>query len=144
MKDSRAIPISLQIVAALSLIYGIGTVISMIIKLASGQISIDMGVLGIPVYFGLRRFSPGWRTFTLVCIWVGLIMCPILFIAGLFPQTPATFKVFGYRISHIPPIWLSIFSLPMFFFQLWQYRVLTNPQIRSLFFPTPHMINHRA
>lgn len=137
MKDHQPIPTALQVVAALFLFYGIGTVVGMLVLLASGSVRIDFWALGIPTFFGLRRFSIGWRTFALVCIWFGLIICPIAFVYGLISGTPTHFKFFGIRMGQeIAPVWLSVASVPMFLFELWQYRVLTRPDIRALFFPT--------
>ena len=134
MKDHQPIPIALQVVAALFLINGVGTLVGMLVLLASGSVRIDFWVLGIPTFFGLRRFSIGWRTFALVCIWFGLIICPVAFLFGLFGSTPTHFKLFGIRMGQVAPIWLSVASVPMFLFELWQYRVLTRPDIRALFF----------
>jgi hypothetical protein len=134
VKDRSSIPIALQIVALLFLLYGISSVIGMLVRLASGSINIDFGFLGIPTYFGLRRFSIGWRTFALVCIWIGLIMCPLAFVFGIFVSAPTYFKMFGIRIAEIAPLWLSVVSVPIFILEFWQYRVLTSPQVRALFF----------
>ena len=135
MKDHQPIPTALQIVAAIFLLYGVGTVVGMLVLLASGSVRIDFWFLGIPTFFGLRRFSIGWRTFALMCIWFGLIICPIAFLHGVTGSTPTYFKLFGIGIGQIAPVWLSVASVPMFLLQLWQYRVLTRPDIRALFFP---------
>jgi hypothetical protein len=134
MNDRSSIPAALQIVAVLFLLFGISSVIGMIVRLASGSVHIDFGFLGIPAYFGLRNFSTGWRTFALVWIWIGLIMCPLFFAFGIFGSAPTYFTVLGIRIANIAPIWLSVISVPIFILEVWQYRVLTNPQIRALFF----------
>ena len=144
MKDSTPIPTTLHIVAVFFLLYGIGSIIGMVVHLVFAHIRIDFGFLGIPAYFGLRRFSTGWRTFTLYCIWMLLIMSPISFIAGLVPDSSARLEMFGYHFAHIKPIWISVLSVPMFLLALWQYRVLTRPDILRLFLPPPYMINHRA
>ena len=111
MTDDRFIPSTLQIVAVLFLLCGISSVIGMIVRLASGSIYIDFGFLGLPTYFGLRRFSVGWRTFALVCIWVGLIMCPVAFVFGFVGGAPTHFRLFGIRLAEIAPIWLSVVSV---------------------------------
>ena len=136
MNNPRPIPISLQIVALLFLLGGLCSLIGTIIRLTAGFINIDCGFLGIPTYFGLRRLSLGWRTFALVCLWLGLIVSPILFIFGLFSHAPGDATLFGFHFAQVAPIWLSVVSVPMFLLELWQYRVLTHPKIRPLFFET--------
>ena len=141
MKDHHSIPTSLQIVAVLFLLGGISSVIGMVIRLVSGSIHIDFGFLGIPTYFGLRRLSLGWRTFALVCIWIALIMCPIAFVFGIFFSASTFVELFGVRLASVSPIWLSVVSVPVFLLEFWQYRVLTAPKIRDLFFTVPNAHN---
>ncbi|MHA3774901.1 hypothetical protein ACXR0O_25560 [Verrucomicrobiota bacterium sgz303538] len=131
---SRRIPSALQIVAFLFLVHGIFSAIGIAVRLSSGFINIDLGVLGIPTFFGLRRLSVGWRTFALVYIWIALISCPVLFLVGILADAPTSVRMFGKKLAQVSPIWLSIVSIPVFILVLWQYRVLTRPQIRALFF----------
>jgi hypothetical protein len=141
MKKTYQLPSALQLVAVLFLIHGILSAIGIAVRLISGSIYIDLGVLGIPTYFGLRRFSVGWRTFALIWIWITLIACPVLFLVGILLDAPAAIKIFGVNLAQMSPIWLSIVSVPVFVLALWQYRVLTRPQIRALYFgdsPAPN------
>jgi len=101
--------------------------------MTQGHFSLDLGVLGIPIYFGLMRRSGGWRTCALVFLWVGMLMAPVAFITGLASGSPAYFKVFGVQLSSLSPVWLSVVSVPFFLLNLWQYRVLTHPEIRASF-----------
>ena len=58
-------PRDLRIVALLFLLGGLLPLAAMI---SSGEIDLRIcGVWGIPVFLGLRNFSPWWRTFALVC-----------------------------------------------------------------------------
>src|SRR5690606_32982297 len=100
---------------------------------SSGAIYLDFDVLGIPTFFGLRRLSAGWRTFALVCLWIQLIACPVFFLLGIFWKSPTAFEIFGQKVASVPHIWVSILSIPMFLLALWQYRVLTRDDIRTLF-----------
>ena len=141
MKENQSIPTALQVVAILFLLGGISSVIGMVIRLVSGSVYIDFGFLGIPTYFGLRRLSLGWRTFALVCIWLALIACPIAFVIGIFYSASTSAEVFGIPFAQVAPIWLSVVSVPIFLLEFWQYRVLTRPQIRALFFVPPNAPN---
>ena len=79
-------------------------------------------VLGFGIYFGLRRFSTGWRTCALVLIWIQLIVIPVIFVFGASARVPA-FYAAG--------------CLAWYLLQLWLYRVLTRPDIRNLFYDQP-------
>ena len=137
MTEPRSIPQALAIVAILFLLGGIFSAIETLGKLASGSLYINFGILSIPAYFGLHRFSSGWRIYALISIWLGLILFPIFFIYGFFASTPATVNFDGIPVGHIAPVWLSLISVPLFFLELWQYRVLTRPDIRALFYSNP-------
>lgn len=134
MEDRKdKIPIALNIVAIIFLLGGISSAIGMLIRWLDGQVHIDFGILSIPTYFGLRRFSRGWRIYALVCIWVVLVACPIFFVFGFVSQ-PADFSFFGLSTGKVPSFWISIVSVPLFLVSLWELRVLTRSDIRSKFF----------
>ncbi len=79
------------------------------------------------------RLSRGWRTCALVFLWLGMLLAPVAFFMGLAANSPAYFQVLGVRLASISPVWLSVVSVPYFILNFWQYRVLTRPDIRSLF-----------
>lgn len=99
-----------------------------------GSFRLDFGVLGFWIFFGLRRFSPGWRACALVFIWFALIGLPIAFVCGLFGNGPAFIKVFGHRYAEVPVFWVSVVSGVIFPLEFWMYRVLTRPSIHCLFY----------
>jgi hypothetical protein len=82
------------------------------------------GIFCLCLSRGLRRCSRGWRTCALVIIWWGFIAMAYSIFRYLQPQpTP----------RHDTPMvfWLEYgFG---FIVQVWQYRVLTRPDIRDLF-----------
>lgn len=127
------LPRSLRVVAAIQLLFGLSSAFGILFQLGQGRVNLDFGVLGIPIYFGLKRLSSGWRTCALVLLWVELIIASAMFFLGLAAQPPAYFKVFGVGLASVSPLWLSIAALPLFALALWQYRVLTRSEIRSLF-----------
>src|SRR5690606_32759624 len=107
--------------------------VGILVQLVQHHVDVDFGVLGIPIYFGLRRLSSGWRTCALVLLWISLLMSPVLFALGLAARSPAYFTLFGIRLANISPVWVSVAAVVVFLLSLWQYRVLTRPEIRSLF-----------
>jgi hypothetical protein len=99
-----------------------------------GSFRFDFGVLGIWIFFGLRRYAPVWRTFALTLLWFGMIELAIGAVYGFFGKGPAVIKIFGEDYGGIPLIWISILAFAFFPLELWMYRVLTRPSIRSLFY----------
>ena len=135
MSSLRPIPKALAIVAILFLLEGVGSIAKILVKLYSGSVFIDFGVLGIPIFFGLRRFSAGWRTCALLFLWMGLLIAPIMFISGFVVAHSVDSDLCGIPLGKVAPIWGTIISVPLFFLTLWQYRVLTCPDLRARFYP---------
>ncbi len=127
------IPTALHAVAMLQLLSGLATLAGVIAQLTEGTLNLNLMVLGIPAYFGLMRLSPGWRTWTLAITWTGLLVSPIAFLWGLGFHPPAEFEVFGIPGTTTSSPWLSVAAVPGFLFGLWQYRVLTRPDVAALF-----------
>lgn len=133
MSNERQVPRVLAVVAILFLLSGIASVADVALDLAQGELDFNLGILGIPICFGLRRFSPAWRTCALVFLWVGMLVCPIAFLLGLFGTGSASFNLLGIRVPDIPRFWVSVAAIPAFVVVAWEYSVLTNPRIRNLF-----------
>src|SRR5262245_12705468 len=131
----RPLPRALRVVAVIQLLGGLYSVADMLLQLMWNHVLFNIGVLGIPIYYGLRRLSSGWRSCALFFLWVGLVLAAGMFLFGLIGRGPAYFGICGVRLASIPQVVLSIVALPLFFFFLWQYRVLTRPDIRALFLP---------
>jgi|HigsolmetaAR202D_1030399.scaffolds.fasta_scaffold28476_1 hypothetical protein len=112
-----AMPGDLKAVAWVFIAFGILAGIEIVMAMADSRISINFGVLGIPVGIGILRLSPGWRTCGLVLLWLTMILCGVVGLMSLFGGLlPATLLV------------LAFFALA-----LWQYRVLTRDNVRRLF-----------
>ena len=137
MDDRPPAPTALLTIAALFFLYGTATLPGTFLSIAAGSPHIDMGVLGIPTFFGLRRFSRGWRTFALVLIWLAFIGCLAGVGFGFAQDKYSTVHVFGIVLKEVEPIWVSAASVPVFLIALWGYRVLTRPTIRALFYEGP-------
>ncbi|HXA17701.1 MAG TPA: hypothetical protein VN380_11960 [Thermoanaerobaculia bacterium] len=135
MRDVRKTPIALTVVSVVFLLGGIGTLIQILMAFRHGQFSIDTGILGIPIFFGLRSYSALWRTIALCLLWLGLILSPVIAALALFNKMPVDFNLFGQHVAAIPSFWLPIATIPFFVLLLWEYRVLTRPDIRVLFLP---------
>jgi hypothetical protein len=133
MTESRLIPTSLKVVAVLFVLSGLSSLVEVIYSLGHGNLSINIGVLGLFIGPGLLRLSRGWRTWALVFTWLAIIVTPIAAVAFLAAQGPIEFRLFGRRVSDAPTALGVGMAALVFLVALWQYRVLTRPDVRALF-----------
>lgn len=133
MSESAKIPTPLRVVAYIHLVVGILCVIEFIVLLFHSTFSLQFGILGIPIFFGLLNLRNGWRVCAMVLLWFGLISFPIMFLLGLSGAVPAYFQVFGINVARIPGWIVSVGTIPFFLLVIWQYRVLIRPDVRRLF-----------
>jgi len=127
------VPRALRVVALIHWAGGVLAAAGIVVNLFHDRLFLDLDLLGIPIYYGLLRLSSGWRTCALVFLWGDLIATPLMFLVGLVGKPPAFVLVLGVRLESISPVWMSVLAVPAFILALWQYRVLTRPEIRSLF-----------
>ena len=133
MKQNQSAPISLRIVAALFILGGISSIIDVIVSLAQRTLPLNFGVLGLFVGIGLLRFSRAWRTCALVFLWLAFIVLPLVALVFLFVAGSVNYTIFWQKIgSGSRAIGVALAAL-VFAVALWQYRVLTRPDIRKLF-----------
>jgi hypothetical protein len=129
-------PISLRIVAVLFVLAGIFAVIEVIVSLMYSHISLNLSVLCLWIGPGLLRHDRTWRTWALVFLWIGLIFIPLFCMIALGRDT-VDFKLFGIPAGQIPAAYGIVGAIAIFLLTLWQYRVLTRPDIRQLFVSSP-------
>ena len=133
MSELRHIPVSLKAVAWLFILGGISSLIEVIVSLNYGTVNFNFGVLGIFIGLGLFKLRPGWRTWALIFVWIGLVSFPLGALAFLVLPGPIQFTVFGQRAGNVPTIIGVLICAIGFAIVFWQYRVLTRPDVRSLF-----------
>lgn len=92
-----------------------------------GRFVLGTGLLGVPIGIGLLGYRSGWRTVALVWLWLGLIGLPLL--GGLALFAGSNVEVSG---RHSPLLFAGAFAVG-FLLELWQYRVLTRPEVRRWF-----------
>ena len=134
MTNTRQIPTGLSVVSYLFFAMGILALVDIIGGAFMGSLNLDFNILGLWVCGGLRRYSPGWRTCALVFIWLDMIASAIGFVYGFVGRGPVFIKIFGQRYADIPVIWVSVVAVIFFPLAFWMYRVLTRPNIRTLFY----------
>ncbi len=127
------IPTALKIVAWLFIIGGILDAIETLVSLANNYIDINLGVINIFAGIGLLNLRPGWRIYSLVIIWLGLIIIPIVLILMITVSSPLDFKFFGQNIGYLSKLPALIFGALIYALIVWEYRVLTRSDIIKLF-----------
>lgn len=127
------LPTSLIVVAVLFILFGVLSVFEVLIALLHGRISINLGVLNLFVGLGLLRLSRGWRTCGLVFLWIALIGLPLFALLILATARPLDLSLFGRKIGHAHDGLGLLVAAAMFALVLWEYRVLTRPDVRRLF-----------
>jgi cytochrome c oxidase subunit IV len=133
LEPHKSAPLSLKIVAALFILSGISSIIEVIISLIQGRLSFNFGVLGVVIGIGLLHFSRTWRICALIFIWIALICLPLVALVFMFLAGSVNYIIFWQNVGPgSRAIGVALAAL-MFGVALWQYRVLTRPDIRRLF-----------
>lgn len=133
LEPHHSAPFSLKIVAALFILGGISSIIDAIIRLTEGTFPLDFGVLGLFVGIGLLRLSRPWRTCALVFLWIALISLPLIALVFLFLAASVNYTIFWQNVGPGSRAIAVALAALLFAVALWQYRVLTRPDIRKLF-----------
>lgn len=133
MSHRHPLPADLRAVAFVHLVTGVGALLEVVVRLTQDHYQLNLGVLGIPICFGLLRRAAAWRSCALALLWMGLLLAPIAGFAGMVGSGPATFGVFGVPLGFASRGWLCVVAAALFLLFLWQYRVLVRPDVRSLF-----------
>jgi hypothetical protein len=131
MDNSKPIPTSLKVVAALFILSGICSLIDVVVSLMHNNI--NFGVLGLFIGPGLLRLRRGWRTCALVFLWIAMIGVPIIAVLFLTSSGPVDFVLFGQKVGHASKEFCIAIVAVVFALAVWQYRVLTRPDVRRLF-----------
>jgi len=133
MDNTTPIPTSLKVVAFLFILSGIFSIIEIIVSLMHNSISINFGALILFVGLGLLRLSRGWRTCALALLWLAMVSTPLFAIFVIATSEPIDFNLFGQKIGHASKVFVIVSVAPIFALEVWQYRVLTRPDVRRLF-----------
>ena len=131
--NARPIPPALHVVAFLFLLAGLASVFKLVAGILNGSFSIQFGLLGIPIFFGLRSFSPGWRYWALAFLVLGVLARIFLAVVALSAPGPVPFKVYGIPLGSLTPPGLLLYALAGLLFYLWQLHVLMRQNVRVLF-----------
>ena len=130
---SDRLPTALVVVAWLFILSGAAALLGILVGLTNGRMSFNTSVVGLFVGPGLLRLRPGWRTCALVLIWIGLILSPVLAIVMLNAPGSVAINFFGLSVGKGPVLLAWVLLAAMITLLVWQYRVLTRPDVRQLF-----------
>ena len=133
METHKQAPLALRVVAVLFIISGVLAVLEVLVSLTRNRVSLNSGILGIFIGMGLLRFQRGWRTCALVSTWFALIFIPVFGFMVLGGARPIHLKLFGQKVGIASPASALSFSVVLFALVVWQYRVLTRPDVVRLF-----------
>jgi hypothetical protein len=133
VEPSKEIPWALKTMAVLFILGGIWAAIEVLVALTHSRISLNFGVLGIFVGIGLLNLRPGWRTCGLVFLWIEFILIPVTAVLVLSYGRAINFELFGTTLGRVPKEFALGIGALLFLLTLWQYRVLTRPDVRRLF-----------
>jgi len=147
--DGHGVPVSLLFVSFLFFFAGVMSALWLIcgvvtlVGLGASGTSLTFPILfhflwhpfivGFWIFFGLRRLSRGWRICALVMTWwifIGLLwVLAYLFFGPQLHLSPPDVRMVGVAMS-----WILVKVSLAFLLVVWQYRVLTRPDIRNLFY----------
>ena len=71
--------------------------------------------------------------FRLVFIWIALIGTPIIALVFIIVRGPLDFSIFGQVVGHTTKELGLLMAGILFAVSLWQYHVLTRPDVKKLF-----------
>jgi hypothetical protein len=133
VEQQQSVPLSLKIVAALFVLGGISSIIEVITSLTQGTLNLNFGVLGLFIGIGLLRLSRPWRTCALVFLWIAMIGIPLIAIFFMIASGPLDFTLFGQKVGQASKGLGILLAIVVFALAVWQYWVLTRPEVRKLF-----------
>ena len=137
-------PTALKVVAWIFILGGLSACIEILVALTQNRFSLNFGVLGIFIGYGLLKLRSGWRLLGLISLWIAMIGTPVITLMALSNPGKLEFKVFGVKIANLSPAVFSIFMGGCFLFSVWQYRVLTRSDVRTLFYPRERAFRLKA
>src|SRR5271156_2010274 len=101
---------ALAVVSYLFLFVGVIALIELVGRVARGTFHFspgNLGIIGIGIFAGLRRYSRAWRTCALLFTWYGIItLCIALFVCMNGRSPSSHLILFGQRVSRVPANWL--------------------------------------
>ena len=126
-------PISLNIVAAIFLFFGVVSVLLMVESLVRGTFYFNIGFMCLPVAWGLSRRRPVWRMLAMIVITIGMVSVWIVGALVLLGHESLALRWRGETFLETSK-WAGVLVLGgMFVALFWMYRILIRRDIKQLF-----------
>ena len=123
-------PIELTVVALTFLVYGIWSCL----RFFFGGFGTSIGILGIPIYFGLLGYNNIWRICALIFAWATLLVTPMVaFFIAFHRIIEKIIDYDAYHMGVLQTILYTVFYIIGFAVAFMQYKVLTSNDVRPLF-----------
>ena len=133
MNEKKYPPLALKIVAYLSILAGIISLIGMISSFMTNHITINFGVIELFIGLGLLKGKKTWRSFALLIIWLMFLVIPIISIRLLAYDTTTTLKFLGLRITPVTTEVVMVFGSILLIWNIWQYVVFNRKDVLAYF-----------
>ena len=133
MDSNQPAPTRLKIVAGVFIFNGVCSIIAFLLDLFDDRFFVDLRMVYVFVGWGLIRYRRGWRTCALVFLWFELIGILLISVMLIFLPGPIYFQVFGIDVAPMREVYAHAMGAALFALAVWEYHVLTRPDIRKLF-----------
>lgn len=127
---------SLAAVAWSFIILGSLGVAAMVYAFLTGNVSVELGVLLIPLGVGLLRRSPLARTLAIVIAWFTAVAALVFAVVLWFVHGSLEMQVCTVKVGQVSKLVACLVLLAYFVLALWQQSVLLQPSVRRQFEPT--------
>lgn len=127
-------PLALILVAGIFMVWGALATVKTLSALADGRLLLNLGIVQLPIGFGLLAHNAFWRRGALVFLWLGylgVLLFGVLAVTG----TPMNFTTWFGAEGTLPSHYAFPIGLALFLLFRWQHRVLDRPDVVELFYP---------
>lgn len=126
------LPRSLRVLAWITILIGVSAALDIVIAPLFGAMHLNPAVLQLPAGIGLLRRSRGWRTFQLVCIWLGYVGFA-LGLVGIAVRGDPVVSEFPELFHPLGKPGVVLFLGLTLAFMIWEHHVLTRPEVKRVF-----------
>jgi len=127
------LPLALKAVAWVEIFQGLAAVGAIIHSAVMGWPNADPGYLSIPAGIFLLRLQRTWRLYLLVTSWISFVLLPLIGVATFLLEEPLDIRILNVNTKVLSDGTIALFAGTLFLIMIWQYRVLTRPEVKELF-----------
>jgi len=131
----------LLVVSGLFFVEGIMAAADATVSLYFDTLTLNVGMLGLPIAYGLVKRRSGWRTVALIWNWIGIAGAALTFGLLLFTNEPIIYSRHQTVLFTISNPVAEVLAGAALLIAFWRWRVLIRPSVRSLFGSPPPAFN---